>query len=44
MQSNDVVYICPYCLGTEPCWCGNKEYIRMWKFVYEAFISCKPTI
>ena len=45
MQNNDVVYMCPYCLGTEPCWCGNKEeYIKMWEFVYRAFMSCNPSI
>ena len=44
MQNDDIVYICPKCLGTKPCWCGNNEYIRMWEFVHRAFLSCKPTI
>lgn len=44
MQDNDVVYICPKCLGLKECWCGNNEYIRMWEFVYRAFLSCKPSI
>lgn len=43
-MSDNIVCVCPKCFGTEPCWCGNNKYIRMWQFVYNAFISCKPSI
>ena len=47
MQDNtekDIVYMCVNCKGLKLCWCGDKEYIKMWEFVYRAFKSCKPTI
>ena len=43
-EKNDLIYVCPKCFGYAPCWCGNKEYIGMWEFVYKAFLSCKPSI
>ena len=35
------VRYCSHCLGLEPCWCGNPEYISTWDFVYNAFKNLK---
>lgn len=38
----DEIRFCKHCLGYEPCFCDKKEYVKTWKFVYNAFINCKP--
>lgn len=35
---------CVNCGGYEPCWCDNKKYIKMWKFVYDAMKALNPKI
>lgn len=45
MQNNeDVVEVCWSCGGLKECWCNNKQYVKMWRFVYELMKRCKPTI
>lgn len=43
IKEEEIKY-CKNCFGYEPCLCNNKEYIKTWKFVYDAFRSCKPSI
>ena len=40
----DEIKFCKNCFGYEPCLCNKKEYVKTWKFVYEAMLSCKPNI
>ena len=43
-NKEEIVEYCVNCNGLKPCWCKNPKYIKTWKFVYDAMMSCKPTI
>ena len=41
-NKDNIVEYCKNCHGLKPCWCENKDYLEMWKFVYEALKKLKP--
>ena len=37
-----IIEFCTNCFGTKPCWCHKKNYIKTWKFVFDALKRLKP--
>ena len=40
-EDEDIIKFCKNCHGTEPCLCGNPDYVKTWNFIYWTFKNCK---
>jgi hypothetical protein len=35
------ITVCKSCNGEYPCWCSNKNYVVIYKWIYEFIKRCK---